>query len=198
MKVYKQIYNTEFTLEESLKSLGKFEELIKKPEFKTEYLDSNLFLYKKYAVPLLITTKKCNELNKEIGKFDSLGNNLIINVILAFLGILNYGFTYANGMIYIPIYILMLVLDSGVIFFATQDLSTFTSPGIIFVHFKEKDYFRVFNLTFRIIYLVYAFLQNFVAIFFWVYRCKKERQRKANSEYDSLNGNGETPLSNKE
>ena len=81
---------------------------------------------------------------------------------------MNYGFTYANGMIYIPIYILMLVLDSGVIFFATQDLSTFTSPGIIFVHFKEKDYFRVFNLTFRIIYLVYAFLQNFVAICFWV------------------------------
>lgn len=101
-------------------------------------------------------------------------------------------------MIYIPIYVLMLAADSVVIFLTTQDLSTYTSPGIIFVHFKEKDNIRTFILTFRIIYLVYAFLQNFVAICFWVYRCKKERQKKADLEYDSLNGNGETPLSNKE
>ena len=54
MKVYKQIYNTEFTLEESLKSLGKLEELKKKPGFKMEYLDSNLFLYKQYAIPFFL------------------------------------------------------------------------------------------------------------------------------------------------
>ena len=100
-------------------------------------------------------------------------------------------------MIYIPIYVLMLVLDSGVIFLTTQDLSTYTSPGIIFVHFKEKDNIQTFILTFRIIYLVYAFLQNFVAICFWVYRCKEERQKKADLEYASLNGTVKTLLYNK-
>jgi len=111
---------------------------------------------------------------------------------------LNYGFTYASGMIYIPIYVLMLAADSEVIFFATQDLSAYTSPGIIFDNYEEKENVTTSILTFRIIYLVYAFLQNFVAICFWVYRCKEERQKKADLEYDSLNGNGETPLSNKE
>ncbi len=45
-----------------------------------EYLDSNLFIYKKYAVPILLTNKQCNELNKEISKFGSLGNNIIRNL----------------------------------------------------------------------------------------------------------------------
>ena len=66
----------------------------------------------------------------------------------------------------------MLADDSVIIYLATQDLSTFTNPGFL-ANFKEKDKVRVFILTFRIIYLVYAFFHGFVAICFWVYLCKK-------------------------
>ena len=45
IKAYKQIYNTGFTLEQSLKSLGTFNDLKIKPVFKKEYLDSNLNIY---------------------------------------------------------------------------------------------------------------------------------------------------------
>ena len=89
----------------------------------------------------------------------------------------------------------MLAADFAVIYFFVEDLSTFTSPGI-FVNFKDKDYARKCNLTFRIIYLVYAFLQNFVAIYFWVFRCKEERQKKSDLEYAYLNEKEETPLYN--
>ncbi len=54
IKVYKQIYNSGITLKQSLESLGKLEELKKKPGFKMEYLDSNLFLYKQYAIPFFL------------------------------------------------------------------------------------------------------------------------------------------------
>jgi len=194
IKVYKQIYNTGITLKQFFNSIGRLGDFENMTSFKTEYLDSNLYIYKKYSVPYLNTSNQFIEFYK---LNSSLSNNFIINFILCFLAFLNYGFIHAYGMIYIPIYVLMLVLDSAVIYFFTKDLSTFTNPGI-FVYFREKDYFRVFNLTIRIIYLVYAFLQNFVAICFWVFRCKEERQEKEDSEYASLNGKGEIPLYNNE
>ena len=90
----------------------------------------------------------------------------------------------------------MLVNVSVIIYFFIEDISTLTSPGIIFDNFKEKNNARKFILTLRIIYLVYVFLQNFVAVCFWVFRCKEERQKKEDLEYATLNRGGETPLYN--
>ena len=195
IKVYKQIYNTGITLKQFFNSLGRLGDFKNMSNFKTEYLDSNLYIYKKYSVPYLNTSIFFKELYNKYERLEI--NFFIINIILFFLALLSIAFLI-HSMNYIIIYVLMLANDSVIIYFFIEDISTLTSPGIIFDNFKEKNNARKFILTLRIIYLVYVFLQNFVAVCFWVFRCKEERQKKEDLEYASLNMEGETPLYNQE
>jgi len=144
IKVYKQIYNTGITLRQFFNSIRRLNDFESMSSFKKECLNSSLYIYKKYSVPYLITSKQISEL---YNKYSTLGNNLILNFILILLAFLNYGFIFSNSMIYILFYVLMLFADFAVIYFFAEDLSTFTSPGIS-VNFKDKDYARKSNLTF--------------------------------------------------
>jgi len=194
IKAYKQFYNTGVTLKEFLTSIGKFETFKNMPLYKTKYFDSNIFIYKKFPVPISLPIEECEEV---ANKFK---NVVTLNFFMGFLLIL-VGFAYCviltkkSNLARIIGYIIITAIDALIIYLFTINLTVVAKPGIL-INLEEKNSARKGLLAFRIIFLIYAFLQNILVILDWIFYCKQQKENKENENSDS-NENGESPLFDK-
>ena len=195
IKAYKQFYNTGLTLEEFLTSLGKFATFKNIPLYRTNYFKSNIFIYKKYPVPISLPIEECEEIAK---KFK---NVVALNFFMGFLLVLVGGITFAiiskkTNLARIVCYIIITAIDALIIYLFTINLKVVADPGIL-INLEEKNSARKGHFAFRILFLIYALLQNIMVILEWILFCKEQKENKENGNSAS-NENGETPLFDKE
>ena len=65
-------------------------------------------------------------------------------------------------------YIIITAIDAFIIYLFTINLTVVSKPGIL-INLEEKNSTRIGLLTYRIIFLIYAFFQNIMIILDWIY-----------------------------
>jgi hypothetical protein len=86
INAYNKIYNTGITLKELFISYNIFDTIQKEPNYKTEYYNSYIFLYKKYPVPLNGITeegiKNMDNLYKNAFMYNILSCTILLNILI--------------------------------------------------------------------------------------------------------------------
>ena len=195
IKAYKQFYNTGVTLKEFLTSLGRFDTFKNIPLYKTKYFNSNIFIYKKFPVPISLPIDECEEIAK---KFK---NVVALNFLIGFLLVLVGGISLTNlskksNIARMVCYIIITAIDALIVYLFTINITVVANSGIL-INLEEKNSARKGHFAFRILFLIYAFLQNIMVILDWILYCKEQKENKEN-EKSASNENGETPLFDKE
>ena len=195
IKAYKQFYNTGVTLKEFLTSIGKFETFKNMPSYKTNYFNLNIFIYKKFPVPISFPIEECEDVAKKFKNVVALNffiGFLLIVVGFAYIAIL----TKKSNIARIVCYIIITAIDTLIIYLFTINLTVVAKPGIL-INLEGKNSSRKGLLTYRILFLIYALLQNIMIILDWIFYCKQQKENKEN-ENSASNENGEAPLFDKQ
>lgn len=194
IKGYKLFYNTGVTLKEFLTSIGRFETFNNIPLYKTNYFNSNVFIYKQFPVPISLPIEECEEVTKKFKNVVAMNFFMGFLIILAGIACCSTICKRSNKT-QIICYIIITAIDALIIYIFTINLSVVAKPGIL-LNLEEKNSARKGLLTYRIMFLVYAILQNIMTILDWLYYHKQ--QKESNYENSASNENGENPLFDKD
>jgi hypothetical protein len=93
-------------------------------------------------------------------------------------------------------YIIITAIDALIVYLFTINLTVVANSGVL-INLEEKNAARKGHFAFRMLFLIYAFLQNIMLILDWIFYCKEQKENKEN-EKSASNENGETPLFDKE
>ena len=195
IKAYKQFYNTGVTLKEFLTSIGRFNTFNNIPLYKTNYFNSNIFIYKKFPVPISLPIEECEEIAQKFKNVVAL--NFLMGFLLIVVGGISIGIiTKKSNIARIVCYIIITAIDALIVYLFTINLTVVANSGVL-INLEEKNAARKGHFAFRMLFLIYAFLQNIMLILDWIFYCKEQKENKEN-EKSASNENGETPLFDKE
>ena len=146
-------------------------------------------------MPISLPIDECEEIAK---KFK---NVVALNFLIGFLLVLVGGISLTNlskksNIARIVCYIIITAIDALIVYLFTINLTVVANSGVL-INLEEKNAARKGHFAFRILFLIYAFLQNIIIIIDWVFYCKEQKENKEN-EKSASNENGETPLFDKE
>ena len=169
IKSLKKIYNTNKNYKELIQLYNIYNLITSEPTYKTEYFSSNIFLYKKYSIPLLKATyQEIEQYDKDI--LISYIFNYLSAVLLCPLGMSLFSIhKYPNTILF---YLGVLIIDGLISFFFFFKFKCLTSN--IFEDnyvFKEANTDRKRLLGLHSSYFSLTIIHNFAFVYIWI--CKK-------------------------
>ncbi len=162
--VYKKLFNTEMTLEELFKLYGILDTIKSEPDYKTEYLKSKIFIYKKYPVPLNgLTIEEIEDTRKKYNNVS--GYNFGTCFMLIATLFISIFFLIDNSYkARIISYILLTMIDIGVIILFYFSSKVIFHPDIL-VYYPEKNHHRIQFFVLFIFHVIVSIYQNLSTIY---------------------------------
>ena len=162
--VYKKLFNTEMTLEELFKLYGKLDTIKSEPDYKTEYLKSKIFIYKKYPVPLNgLTIEEIEDTRKKYNNVSGYNFGTCF-MLIATLYISIFFLIDNSYKARIISYILLTMIDIGVIILFYFSSKVIFHPDIL-VNYPEKNHHRIQFLVLFIFHVIVSIYQNLSTIY---------------------------------
>ena len=161
INVYKQLDTTKITLKDLLTEYGTLKTFQDYPNYKTNYFNSTIFIYKKYALPFSITLEQVDLINNDINKL-----LLYLSFVLIFLTFApSTGADTINSFNYaVLIYVIISLIHLLIIFLFFFNWKIIMNSGFL-ANFSDKNKFRIRVILLRIFYVVLAIVQNIMIIF---------------------------------
>ena len=190
--VYKKLFNTEMTLEELFKLYDKLDTIKSEPDYKTEYLKSKIFIYKKYPVPL--NDQSMYDIHDIDNKYRNIEGYYLGTCIMLFLSLFLGIFYVTPSSVRSKIicYILLTLIDIIVILFFSFSSNAIFHPGIL-VYYPEKNHHRIQYLVLFIFLLIAAAYQNLSTLYVLIKIYKEEKEEKESKRIYKGKG-ADTPL----
>lgn len=173
INVYKKIYKTNFTLGELFEKNDVLPYINIQKDYKKEYLNSNIFIYKRYPVPLTnVSKEELFRLNDTF--FNSFFHACCFGIPLCFTGPLSFQFTFKNSNICLAIsYIMLTGIDSIIFIFFFKDKNAIFSDSLEYIKYRNNIRKRL--LYIYIIYVIIGVYQNLTTLIMWGNDCKEQK-----------------------
>ena len=190
INAYKKIYKTNFTLRELYKNYTILDTILKEPYYETKYLNSNIFIYKRYPIPLDGVEKE------EILKLNDTFFNAYVHLFfcaipLSFSPPCSFQFLSKNSNICKTIsYIFITAIDVFIIILFIMDSEVILHSGPL-KYYQYKNKSRIALLSAYIAYLVIGIYHNLSTIFIWG---RLFKEQLIGNEMIESNEAKETPL----
>ena len=187
IRVYKKIFDTGITLQELFQSYEVLNIIKKEPNYKTKYLDSKLFIYKKYPVPL--NGKSIDDVNNMNDNYSkAFTKSIIIYVILIMTLFFNvFIISKYSKSPRLLFYFILTIFHVIILILFITNIKVLIHKDIL-IYYKDKDFHRIQLLIFNIVYFIYAVCQNLSSIYIIMER-RRESQNEINKPNDDLNEN---------
>ena len=184
INAYNKIYNTGITLKELYKSYNIFDTIQKEPNYKTEYYNSDIFVYKKYPVPLNGITeediKNMDNLYKNTFMYNILSCALLITTLFCTI---IFAVNSPNKLRFV-VYPILTLMHIGIFLLFYASTSMLLNRGIL-IYYEDKDFHRIQLLLFFISYMIMSVLQNLYSLYRWIatYRELEIEKEKKNESF---------------
>ena len=174
IRVYKKIYDTGITLQELFQLYEVLNIIKKEANYKTKYLDSKLFIYKKYPVPL--NGKSIGDAKNMNDNYSKAFLNSFLLYALLFVTLFPNAYimsVYSDSVIII-FYLVLTALHVIILVLFIKNIKLLTHSDIL-IYYKDKDFHRIQLLIFNIAYLAYAVCQNLSSIYIIIRGIRKKK-----------------------
>ena len=183
IRVYKKIFDTGISLQELFQSYEVLNIIKKEPNYKTKYLDSKLFIYKKYPVPL--NGKSIDDvINMNDNYSKAFTKSIIIYAILIMTVFL---IVFIIPKKFLLFYFILTIFHVIILILFITNIKVLIHKDIL-IYYKDKDFHRIQLLIFNIVYFTYAVCQNLSSVYFIMER-RRESENEINKPNDDINKN---------
>lgn len=184
IKAFKQLYNTNMTYEDNLKTYNMYDEIMNDAKYKKSMLQSNMFIYKKNPLPFSKYTK-----NDILDFNNGYHSAYILNYFIDGFLIASFAFIIlliVLGRFRIFFYLGLTLLDVLIILFFSLSIKNLSNSEFFnkdIKSFADKDFHRVQLLVFYSFYFSFAIFENIIGFFIY---CQVDPNRK-NDKYSDFN-----------